>query len=36
MPAWPLSTEWFEAVSQTSHPVHLMAAASSFGLLKIG
>jgi hypothetical protein len=36
IPAWPLSAEWFEAVSQTSHPVHLMAAASSFGLLKIG
>ena len=36
MPNWPRSTECVAAVEQSCHPVHLMAAASSTGALKIG
>ena len=35
-PKWPRSTVWFEAVSQTSQPVHRIASASAGGALKIG
>ena len=36
MPVWPWSSEWLEAVSQTSHPVAAIPSASAGGVLKIG
>ena len=36
MPAWPRSTEWFEAVLQASKPVALTARASAGGELNRG
>ena len=35
-PAWPRSTEWFEAVLQASKPVALTARASAGGELNRG
>ena len=36
IPAWPWSTEWFEAVSHASQPLRWIEAARPVGVLKIG
>ncbi len=36
IPAWPPSTEWFDAVLQASQPLSAIELASAAGVLKIG